>query len=263
MFSTPSSKSDSDTSSGHSSSPPHTVTPESRRHSDGGAGTSPTAPAMGYPSTIHKHPQNLYDAQTSDLDLTPHEKKVIAYLRAKTAWTLRYPTEDLPPPQQLLEQQEFKWYLGFQEDITEEEDKFYFQLQEGHPSTTHKHPQSPYDVQTSTLNQPPHEKNAIPNLTARGASSRPSAIKDRPSPQQLLEQQEAKWHQLFQDYAKEFVDKYCLQSLEHQAELYRRSDEWYEKCVKKNEEILEQSVDIEHLTVEPSLPIFLIFLTDI
>jgi len=150
MVSTPSSMSDSDTSSGHPSSPPYSVTPASRRHSDGGAGTFPTAPAMGY------------------------------------------------------------------------------------PSTTHKHPQSPYDVQTSALNQPPHEKNAIPNLTARGASSLPYPIKDLPSPQQLLEQQEAKWHQLFQDHAEEFVDKYCLRSLECQAELYRRFDEWYEKCEKKD-----------------------------
>ena len=113
------------------------------------------------------------------------------------------------------------------------------------------------------LNQPPHEKNAIPNLTARGASSLPYPIQDLPSPQQLLEQQQAKWHQLFQEYAKEFVDKYCLQSLEHQAELYRRSDEWYEKCEKKDEEILELSVEIGHLIVESSPPIFLVFLTDI
>ena len=77
MVSTPSSKSDSDNSSGHSSSPLYSVTQESRHHSDGGAGIFPTAPAMGYPSTIHKHPQCLYDAQASDFHLTPHEKKVI------------------------------------------------------------------------------------------------------------------------------------------------------------------------------------------
>ena len=253
----------SDTSSGNSSSPPHSVTPASHHHSDGGAGNFPTAPAIGYPSMIHKHPQSLYDAQTSDLDLTPHEKKVIAYLRAKTAWSLRYPAEDLPSPQQLLEQQEFKWNLRFQEDTTEEEDKFYFKSQEGHSSTTHKHLQSPYDVQTSALNQPPHEKNVISNHTARGAPSLPYPIKDIPSPQQLLEQQEAKWCQRLEDYATKCRYKYHLQSLEYQEKLFQRSIEWDEKYDKKNREILEKSVEIEHLIVESSPPISLVFLTDI
>ena len=223
----------------------------------------PTAPAIGYPSTIQKHPQSLSDAHTSDLHLTQHEKKVIAYLRAKAAWSLRYPAEDLPPPQQLLEQQEFKWYLRFQEDTTEEEDKFYFQSQEGHSSTTHKHPQSLYYVQTSALNQPPHEKNVISNLTARGVSSLPYPIKDLSSPQQLFEQQEAKWYQRFEDYASEFRDKYRLQSLEFQEELYRRSDVWHKKYDKKDREIVEQSVEIERLIVESSPPISLVLLTDI
>ncbi|PUU82591.1 hypothetical protein B9Z19DRAFT_1190263 [Tuber borchii] len=244
MVSPPSSMSNPDTSSAHSSSPPHPMTPASRRHSDGGAGNSPTTPATGYPSTTHKHLQSLFDAQTSDLDLTPYEKKVIAYLRAKTARPLHHPTEDLPSPQQLLEQQEFKRYLRFQEETTEEKDKFYFQSQEGHPSTIHNHPQSPYDIQTSALNHPPHEKNAIPKLTAKGASSLPYPIKDRPSPQQLLEQQEAKWHQRFQDHANEFEDKYFRQSLGCQAELYRCSDAWYERWEKKTQRIIEQSVEI-------------------
>ncbi|PUU72367.1 hypothetical protein B9Z19DRAFT_1111771 [Tuber borchii] len=135
MPSTPSSMSSSDTLSGHSGSPPYFVAPASRRHSDGGAGKFPTAPAMDYP-----------------------------------------------------------------------------------------------------------------NL---------------PSPQQLLEQQEAKWHQLFQDYAEEFVDGWFDQSLECQKELYRRSDEWYEKCEKKDQKVLEQSVEIEHLIVESSPPVSLVFLTDI
>ncbi|PUU82595.1 hypothetical protein B9Z19DRAFT_370696 [Tuber borchii] len=263
MASTPPSMRGSDTSSAHSSSPPHPVTPASRRHSDGGAGNFPTTPAMGYSSRIHKHPQSLFDAQTSDLGLTPQEKKAIPYLRAKTARSLHHPTEDLLSQPQILEQQEFTRHLRFQEDTTEEEDKFYFQSQEGHPSTIHNHPQSPYDIQTSALNHPQHKKKAIPKLTARGASSLPYPIKDRPSPQQLLEQQEAKWHQIFQDYANESMDKYCLRSLESQAELYRRSDEWYERCEKKNQRIIEQSVEIVHLIVESSPPIFLVYLTDI
>ncbi|PUU82598.1 hypothetical protein B9Z19DRAFT_370729 [Tuber borchii] len=262
MASTPPFMSDSDTSSAHSSSPPHPVTPASGRHSGGGAGNFLTTPAMGYSCTIHEHPQSLFDAQTADLDLTPHEKKAVPYLRAKTARSLHHPTEDLLSPPQLLEQQEPTRYLRFQEDTTEEEDKFYFQSQEGHPSTIHKHPQSPYDIQTSALNHPQREKKAITKLTARGASSLPYPIKDRPSPQQLLEQQEAKWHQIFQDCTKEFMERYRLRSLESQAELYRRSDEWYERWEKSYQRIIEQSVEIEHLIVESSPPIFLVFLTD-
>ncbi|PUU75162.1 hypothetical protein B9Z19DRAFT_1131842 [Tuber borchii] len=203
MASTPSSMRDSDGSSGHPSSPSHSVTPASRNHSAGGAAIFPTAPAIGHPSTIPKHPQSLCDVQTSDLDLTPHEKKVIAYPRAKTAWSLRHPAGDLPSPQQLLEQQEFKWYLRFQEDTTEEEDK--------------------------------------------GTSSLPYPIKNAPSPQQLLEQQEAKWYQRLKDYASERRAKDRLQFLGYQAELHQRSAEWHEKSYKKDREILELSVQIEHL----------------
>ncbi|PUU75166.1 hypothetical protein B9Z19DRAFT_368232 [Tuber borchii] len=154
---------------------------------------------------------------------------------------------NLPSPQQLLEQEEFKWYLRFQEDTTEEEDKFYFQSQEGHPSTTQKHPQSPYDVQTSALNQPPHEKNATSNLTARGTPSRSYPIKVLPSTQQLLKQQEERWNQRLTDYASECREEYHRQSLEYLEKLYRRSDEWHAKSDEKNKEILKLSVQIEHL----------------
>ena len=122
-----------------------------------------------------------------------------------------------------------------------------------------KHPQSSYDAQTSALNETPHEKNAIPNLTARDASSLPYPIKDLSSLPQLLEQLEAKWHQRFQEIQGQFL----LQILECQAELYRCSNEWLARFDKKDQEIREKSDENAALIVESSPPIYLLFLTDI
>jgi len=135
----------------------------------------------------------------------------------------------------------------------------------GHPSTMHKHLQSPHDAQTSALHQTPHAVDAIPKLTPSGASSLPHPIKDVPSVlvQQLLQEQEARWSQRYQDQARKNQDDYCLQLLEYQKKLFRCSDKWYERCEKKNQEITEQSVEIVHLIVESLLPIFLLILTDI
>ncbi|PUU73700.1 hypothetical protein B9Z19DRAFT_1134629 [Tuber borchii] len=112
---------------------------------------------------------------------------------------------------------------------------------------------SSYDVQTSALNQHPHEKNATSNLTARGTSSLPYPIKDLPSPQQLLEKLEAKWYQGLKDYASERRAKDRLQFLEYQAELYRRSDEWYEKS-DKIRKFWSNQVELNLLWLSPHLP---------
>ena len=132
-----------------------------------------------------------------------------------------------------------------------------------HPSTMHKDLQSPCDAQASALDRAPHEIDAIPNFTASAASSLPHPIKDVPSVQQLLQQQEAKWFQRYRDQARKHQDDYWSQLLEYQKNFYQCSKEWHERCEKKNKEILERSVEISSLIVETSPPIFLLFLTDI
>lgn len=133
----------------------------------------------------------------------------------------------------------------------------------GHPSTMHKHLESPYNAQTSALNQTPHAIDAIPDLAARDASSLPYPMQDCSLPQQLLQEQEAKWDQSFQDQAREHQQALYLKSLEYKEVLSQCSDEGLERYEKKNQEILEQSVEIASLIVESTPPIFLILLTDI
>lgn len=128
----------------------------------------------------------------------------------------------------------------------------------------HKHLQNLHDTETSALNQTPHTIDAIPNLTARGASSLPYPIKDLPpSVKQLLQEGEAKWHQRFEDQARKYQDNLRFLSLECQKKLNQYSDEGFERCEKKNQELMEQSVEIASLIVESTPPIFLLFLTDI
>ena len=206
-----------------------------------------------YTSTQSEHPQSPYDIPASALNQTPHKQNVIPNLTAKDTSLQLYPIKDLPSPQQLRE--EFKWYPPFQDHTKEEEDKFYFQSQEGHPRMIPKHPESSCDAQASALNETPHEKNAIPNLTVRDASSLPYPIKDLPSLPQLLEQEEAKWDQRFQ----ELQGKFLLQILECQAELYRCSHEWLARFDKKDQEIREKSNENAALIVESSPPICLLF----
>jgi len=246
-----------DTASERSSGQPYSATRAFRRNSVGSAGIFPKAPTMGHHSTIHKRPRSSYDTQTSALSQTPHKQNAIPNLTAKATSLQLYPIKDLPSPQQLREG--LKWYPPFQDHTEEQEDKLYFQSQDGHPSMIPEHPQSSYDAQTSALNETPHEKNAIPNLTARDASSLPYPIKDLPSPQEILEPLEAKWHQRF----RELQDKYYLAILECKAKLYRSSNEWLERFEKKNQELREISVENAILIVESSPPICLLFLTDI
>ena len=127
----------------------------------------------------------------------------------------------------------------------------------GHPSTMHKHLESPSDAQASALDR------ATPNCTDSAVSSLPHPIKDVPSVQQLLQQQEAWWFQRYQDQAMKYQNEYWFQLLEYQKKYHRCSIERYEQCEKKNQEIMEQSVEIASLIVESTPPIFPLFLTDI
>lgn len=72
----------------------------------------------------------------------------------------------------------------------------------------HKHLQSPYDAQTSALNQTLHAVDAIPNLTVRGTSSLTYPIKDLLSVEQLFQQQEVKWYQRYQGHDKALQDRF-------------------------------------------------------
>lgn len=122
----------------------------------------------------------------------------------------------------------------------------------GHPSTIPRDLQSPHDSLALALDQLPRPIDAISTLTARGPSTPPYAINYLQSPQQLLEQREAKRRELLQTHVKELENKFNLQSQEHQERCHRHCDEWYERCENRAQEIREKSDEIATLIVEPS-----------
>jgi len=122
----------------------------------------------------------------------------------------------------------------------------------GHPSAIHRNLQSPEVAQASALTQSPHATDATSTLRARSPPSILYPFNSLQSEQQLLEQQEARWHERFQTHVKRLENK----SQEHQEECHRRSDEWYERCENKTREIREKSDEIATLIVEPSPLIF-------
>lgn len=128
-----------------------------------------------------------------------------------------------------------------------------------YPSAIYRNLQSPEDVQALALNQSTHATDAISTPMAKCLPRIPYPMipfNSPQPPQQLLEQQEARWHERFQTHVKELENKFSLQSQEHREECHQHCNEWYERCEKQTQEIQKKSDKITILIVEPSPPIF-------
>jgi len=136
----------------------------------------------------------------------------------------------------------------------------------GNPDVMPKYPQSPQYTQTSPPNQTLPEITAIPHLVAGGNSSQPDPIKDSLSPDQLLQQQEARWLRCFEEQEKKLQELQELQATFFESS--RLSDanyqESFERIEKENQRFLEQEVKTETRIVGSSpLLVSLLFLTGI
>ncbi|PUU72546.1 hypothetical protein B9Z19DRAFT_1069682 [Tuber borchii] len=114
------------------------------------------------------------------------------------------------------------------------------------PSTIHRHPLSPHNA----LSQNPYCIEATPTLTARGPSTTPYPINFLQSPQQLLEQREARWNERIQTRITELEHNFSLKSQKHQEECHRHCDEWYKRCENQAREIQEKSDENATLIAE-------------
>jgi len=105
---------------------------------------------------------------------------------------------------------------------------------------------------------------AIPHLVPEGNPSQPDPVKDLSSTYQSWRRQEAEWFQSKVKQTEALRARFCRALQESEDVWYQRCQEGFERCEKKNQEILEISCENERLIVGSSSPLgFLLFLTGI
>ncbi|RPA90727.1 hypothetical protein L873DRAFT_1875118 [Choiromyces venosus 120613-1] len=117
----------------------------------------------------------------------------------------------------------------------------------GNSGTIPEYRSGPQDAQTPALNPNPHEIAATREPPAGAVSSQPSPMPYLLLPGQMSKEQEARWFQRCQNRADELEAKFYLRLQESQ-------EKWYQRFVKQNQKIQEQSAEIASLIVGSLLP---------